>query len=37
VIREGIAAGDRIAAEGSFKLMEGVLVVDTAAQSQQQK
>ena len=37
VIREGIAAGDRIAAAGSFKLMEGVLVVDTAAQAQQQK
>jgi membrane fusion protein (multidrug efflux system) len=36
VIREGIANGERVAAAGSFKLMEGVLVHDVPAAAPQQ-
>lgn len=36
VIREGLTAGELVAAAGSFKLYEGVLVNDSAAQAPQQ-
>ena len=31
LVYEGLAAGDRVAASGSFKLREGVRVVDAGA------
>lgn len=33
IVEKGLAAGERIAAEGSFKLREGILVADSAAAS----